>query len=1786
MKTIILILFSLFFSMQTFSSESFFEKWKSKRSSRKTEKNISKLEKNYLSKQPSEILKQYCICHIPPKNISAEQKQLAADCMAEVYTKANEAKAKGQYIKEKDMYKKEGNSNSLICTEELASVFRKAFKISESENSSSKTSSTSSGDDPSETVVKEFAYKYPNNIRPEVLDDSDNSIGIAGNKMSDLKKSEFKNMLKGKVSDDTIKACTKAFKKGKKEKPDATYAEAMDIFKKNNCDIDAVLLAVDLGGNGCFQMIDLHDDEIYKKFLKSKCEDGATLADANVVVACYDQAKTLGDKNKVKKSLEDCYKEKGKNIAQDKKIISEPMSKPPVNGEQTDGAIIVQPSSELVDDATGGAESISELKKILRGKMSDDDMRKCVKAYRKIRRDKKNAKTLDEVKADFKALSCDIETVVKLANESQEQGKVIAENMSSPPTAGEQSEVTIIEQSASDQVDDASGGSENIADLKKMLKGKVTDVEIRKCVKAYRKVRKDKENAKTLDEVKGDFKALGCDIENVVKIANEGGNECFKFAQDYKTDDFFYGKISKACEKGAPKEHADALASCWTNANKNKDEFLRCGQNIGCSENASKCNDVKKDLVGLYDLKGFGQNLKEEFRVAGCEEEYRHYDVYKNEDRSNQMLHGPSKHIHEKEGKQIDCKENRNRCITARVGQEAAKAILGELAKDGELTKDLAKALGIKNSQLVAATAGLTADALACIPPKAVRNSWEASGTSTMTKVEEYCNYFDANSWASNSYANPDAQRRCLDAIQSCKKYENDPNNKLEFNSCCKKTLAQQIKKEKVNQSGNVIGYNQSEEDADKEVDMVLGLSTSSDGKRQMNSCLIGAGFQGISAFISAVCNDEKKYPTAEKKEECLKKARLLNDIAGIGSTVASCAANGPIKAKKGDKLTEEQEMARRNVNDCLINGLGKQAIDILGRELNLNTKQKNLLDTGFNLTMGIKDCVRSKPAGTNLGEDPASRACLGKVGINGALDLINGQDLIKDPKMKNVVTVGLSVAGSMVACNGIKDQKQRNQCNITGALQGMSKLDGPLGELAGVAAQTLALTSSLQSCPPGDQLCLANALAAQIPGDAKDYIGMMVKGRTLFKQLKNPCQVPSIYLSSGGAAINLVGDLVTHIMHKVQTEKLKKSYSDLVKAQKDAEKEDNLFNNIGNLIAGNDKKREEERAKELEEAQQAAPDAQVRAFEFAIENEKNQLARSKMTFQFQNIGMILNSLSVTMAYIEQTLETTNTLTKSAYWKQCVQTQKKEKDKTCDKGENTTDTSFNEDVQLIVEFNQDKTINQILRSVELNHSLKYLDQQNGLNVFMSYIDQERYIQGEFTSLTTSFYNEMKTFDLEQDKKLGESLSFLMGVKEAFIPSAHAMDVSALANIGFTMANGLFPGKSFDPGSPLGYAQNIVMMGVEEGLKKVCPPEDPATANKEICKWQGGITFAARKISKAMMCTFDTEVQQFMKSGVGRALVGGYVAVDYTRWRKTQKDQLVQQEDRLRTMYGQLDTYKQQTGYNKFQLEKLQNLFRDSIKFFMIDEAHAAVNPKGPKICANKQGNADFSCSCQKTGCFRVFAQQSEGFRKNMGVINQKMGSSFSSVTNVMNWVASMTDSILGGAKSITETDVAKIEKLQTTVNQYNDKLSEMTMKVMIQNKEKPIDKTRAFASLDNALFKNMPKELQQSLKGVPIGKLAPKYEKDGKVSSEDEDSNLASAPLNPVKAEEVVPSEPISTTSENTEVVAKVEDNTHMQKSYQYNKGSDIHQDKDESIFKLINSRYNKVIDRKMLIDE
>ena len=127
--------------------------------------------------------------------------------------------------------------------------------------------------------------------------------------LSETDKTDFKSRLKGKISDEQIRLCTKAYKKGLKEKPDASFDEAKTLFNREGCDIDAALKAAGEGGNACYQNLAKYDKKVEKSFFKkleTACEQGATEEDTKQLVACYDTSKKEKDPKQVKKVFDDC----------------------------------------------------------------------------------------------------------------------------------------------------------------------------------------------------------------------------------------------------------------------------------------------------------------------------------------------------------------------------------------------------------------------------------------------------------------------------------------------------------------------------------------------------------------------------------------------------------------------------------------------------------------------------------------------------------------------------------------------------------------------------------------------------------------------------------------------------------------------------------------------------------------------------------------------------------------------------------------------------------------------------------------------------------------------------------------------------------------------------------------------------------------------------------------------------------------------------------------------------------------------------------------------------------------------------------------------------------------------------------------------------------------------------------------------------------------------------------------------------------------------------------------
>lgn len=1818
MRKLSLISFLFLFTFQSVLAQSFFEKWKSKRQSRKVERNQNKIQKNYLDKTPEELAKKYCFCFLTSDKPSQEELDASGSCLKAVYEKANEAKEAGKYIKENDMFRKESEVGP-ICSSKQMKAWNKDFKGSE-EDDDEKLADQNTTTDKSEcsslgSISERRACrlkaneKSAGNIQVTVGGDGKGIIVeslVTKDETSDdeiswdsLTKAERK-----KLSRNLVKYCTCESKKSDEEQmkcmdfvtanskiPDQAFGK--DVCSKDESKAYAKTLKKD----------DTNCDRLNTIPERRKCRLEASegkKSDINVTAGSGGDASNVpslvtndetftGEENYA--DLSKSERKKLEKILK-KNCSCERLSDIEKQGDCVKFAMNLDKiPSEEYGKSVCSKEEVASYKKS-KSKSSDDSLKACVLEM----------PAADECQKNFTAASKDYSTCVdkmtSCALSASSKDKCTEKRSSCETKARSKDKNGLCFQMIGlhDKEEDKPYNEK----LKKMCDAGADIGDANKMNACYEQSLKESANkSEKFDQCLVDS---GLNQKYKLGATNSICLQKAKSKPDVQNpiakDSYFYGKYKDACSLDATPEDQDKIIGCYaearTNASDAKNKFVACTDKLG--------------LTAKYDLKSFKQSLKDEFKVAGCETFY------------DGVAKAPESQ---------DAQQALQQCIIRRVGQEAAKAILAEFAKDGvyRLLKDECEKkwkgneektkeclMKLKNtSNMIGAFSAMGMDTMSCIPPREIR----ANGDKPITDSAKFCAYLNADGGGTSQYATENAKNHCLAEVKIC---DREFKDKPDLFQACGMTVVECTKQWA--KPGQSINYNADYCESKNIVKNLLSNDKPNPNPNFNTSmCIAGAVSSGLNAVTAAICANEKKYPTAEAKDACLKKLQFVNEIGTAGATVANCMKLGPVPMSEADELKlPPEEIGKRDAlkaqrQSCLAKGLGSQAVDLITQQVCNAKKTQEEKETCFKRAgivkvagtsvMRIADCqkINKMPYSDAVGNERAAsdyKACMQNAVLDSAFGILssdlaadtacakNKDDKDKFEQCKNkyksamkLTGVGISAAQRMAHCASIPDEKEKQSCLVTASLTAGGEILGPIGDLAcakykddpakfekcnksynaagqivNIAAATNVIIHDIERCK-GDQACLAAVLAKQLPGDAGVYASFAVQGYGLIKQ-KNPCKTPSKYLYKAGALVKIAGDLTTHIVHKVQSDELKKKYADLVHDEK-VQGGSDLYSNIKGFVDGQKKERDKEKAEETKQkfdSQEAANEAQLRGLAFQRKNEENTLQSSLWQRPFLYSSSTLNAAANTMAVFEAMAEAADGKPyQTASWYKCEK---------ANKAPVTTDILKR----------------QTLNIVSVSKAFEGLNNQQALAL---YEDYERFVDGNLKSISLDEYDSLGKLDFDSSEiPMAESLKIAANFTFNLVTPAEAVDLSVLENIGVNMVGGLFPGTGgFGQGSPVGYAQDIVYLFIHKGLDMACGPEK---RNKETghCEYTGKATieFAAKKAAQALLKQNQEKLNKAMNTAEGRIVIGLWNLGKLVKLVVDNEKIIVQQRDRVNYMKSQEEGFKaNSTGFNYKYKEKL----RKFVDEYIFSEAHAKISdsPDNLKFCLNKEMNVDFKCSCRQNGCYRLFPSQDKNFQQNLGDMSKKFGNTFGQGLNAGNSVANMMDQVFAGMRGTDDISAEQMDATAKKLQKFNTSLVGAYNKMRVNAKLAPLDFDKYVAAHDKKMFASLHPDVQRSLANVKLSSLAPNVSVKGKTAAEIEaEKKIAVTPSTGETPDEPVMAMEDEKVDTETQVArADTQMNEAMTRTYQYDK-NDINLDKELSLFKVISGRYIKKKDK------
>lgn len=1453
----------------------------------------------------------------------------------------------------------------------------------------------------------------------------------------------------------------------------------------------------------------------------------------------------------------------------------------------------------------------------------------------------------------------------------------------------------------------------------------VTKEERKACLKAY--VRGRKQMPMTTSETA--FKFLednNCPINKIMEGTNDGG-VCLKkaltlpdAASPISKDEYFYSRYKSVCEKNAPEKDQDGVLNCYAEVRskpKPKDQFLVCTDKLG--------------ITAKYGLKSFGQSLKDEFKVSGCDTERKAYDdaiaattVEKEAKAKADKIISPMEKAEQK----------LNMCVARRVGQEAANAILAELTNDGiyRLLKDkcdketdeakkktcLDK---LKNtSNLVSTLAAFGMDTAACIPPRTAR----ANGDKPFTRSEQFCDLLDPRLGGDNSGATEYRKTVCLQKVKEC---DNPPTTgtlgKNEYFAACGNSVVNCVREGYGASSGlSSPSFNYDSCKTKGIADYMLSVNdgrTFSTVNMNTASCLGGAIASGIAAFTSTLCANEIKYPTSQAKDDCLKRMRTVNQVSKIAGDAVGCLNQLPGMATKDsyagmsaeekanfstasnglgfhvDNSPQAQTQKQKYLL-CTTKALGDGAIDMIADRICENKatqaeKDKCRRAAGVakvaassayqfaNCEITNNSPYPSTTVGADLDLATAQRSkdhnvCLARAAGDAAMGLLKSDaaaELACKKKKDNeadfnkckdryrqgvsVASTGLKLAGGIARCETMaqnprntpqQQQAEKALCMMSESFNAMGEMPGKvtiggkevdlaklktIAEVGKIGLAAVSVFNSIGQCPPGDQVCVATILSNQIPGDGKIYASFALQGYSLIKQ-KNPCKVPSKFLSKASSLVKLGGDLVSQAIHKVETDRMKKEYPDLMREQETSNTGSDLYSNMKGIIDRNNQARNAERGAEGEavvETQQfstsaAANDAQLRGITFQRKNEEIVLKTSIAQAGFLYTSTLLNTAATTYSVFEAFAEQTaaiqapilyasqqkNMLSRAvanamygvaksrvaaglaaqtvtpanaetATW---IATESKSSKEIapwyeCELfgGEKKSAGTYKEGFKAPLDATPLDTgiflKNNKVNIAAVNNAFDGLNDHQAMVV---YEDYDRYINGELQSISLDEYEEMGNIGFNKNSySLADTLKIAANYIFNVAPVANAMDLSVLENVGVSLANGLWPGTGgFGGGSkvnPMGYAEDVTFLFVKKGLDYACAADKKGPDGK--CQYTGKATieFAARKLTHTVLKEVQKKNNNIMNTGLGRIVIAGYGAYKLGELIVENQKIIEAQKSRVETLKSTEADFLEQTGSYDYH-KKIKKMFDQ----FIFSDAYAKVNndPDNIKFCINKKMDMDFKCSCRQKGCYETFPNRDQNFKSHIGALSSKFGNTFNQGMGAANIAANMTNQILVGSRGSSDINVEELNLASQKLLKFNKSLLGAYNKFREKSGRGKIDFDKQIAAYDKRLFSSLPPAVVRGLANVHVASLKPQPIIDNsppKVEVEDPKEEESVTTISDLPA--------VIATEEKVEevAVAKTDEEIHqaMNKTYEYNK-HDIDFDKEASLFKKISGRYHK----------
>ncbi len=1236
-------------------------------------------------------------------------------------------------------------------------------------------------------------------------------------------------------------------------------------------------------------------------------------------------------------------------------------------------------------------------------------------------------------------------------------------------------------------------------------------------------------------------------LENVAEAAclSDAMAHTEKFPKTYSSFDLFNKTSNKLCSQGGKKEDLDKLANCYSNAQTAK--YKEEKQKIKAIESKFNACISEVGLLAKYDLNSFGTALAEQFQcVAGCEAQCK--DKFENP-------------------------EPYRTCAIGRLGQEAAKAVLAELAKEGGM---------------VGALASTGMDVTSCIQPKSV------TGQGEMTNPVDFCKYLDA-SWSSTPI-DPALKNSCeRDISKNCSSYASGPSKDPSLLNICANTFISCIKKNTTSAGIDSCFTKDFSSYASKEYSVERG-SRDPSFKQQM--CITGAALGGLDALTSAYCANEKKFPTSEAKEKCLKDARFVNEIGQAGASVAVCMESGPAPSDKikkdriDDKLknnipldaTEEafQKTYKTKQNDrdrCLAGRLGDQGFDLLADALKLNEQQRGLLNAGKDLLAASMDCKRfDNPQ--NAEQIAAQKRCWTNAGFDVATGLLASQ--IKDPT-KRAIAVGITTgARAMASCNG-KPKNEMTSCLAQASLSALGQMPGTVGEVAKLANATKTVFESFKGCKGGaDQReCVMNQVASILPGNAGVYSKFALKAYSLLKQ-DTTCKTPSKFLFKASGVVGLTGDVATQILHQAQTNKMKKEFGSMVADEK-ARSDSGLFENVAGFVNKNNKKREEEKVEEG-----TTGNIQLRAIQFQKKNEENVLQKQQINRPFYYTSLTLNTAGTVVATIEALKSWTPDGIAQSTCEKALAAKNAAKLIGLHEEKNIYELSADSNKEIV------NTLNE-LKFASINRDLNPLSFKEA---YAHYMDIQRFSEGDLSSMSLSDYENISSLEgvIEDEQTLIDTLRYIVSNEFRALSNASAFGLGAIENIGVTMVQGLFPGKKgFDSLEPGAYAEQITYQIIKTGLDKICGQKERAGGT---CQYTGkaALELGAKVAAKSLLLANRALTNKVMASSFGRIVTGAQHAYNLTKTVVENERMIKDQKNRIKVLKEiENKTSTENAGDLVIEADdkaipgtEEKIIFIDWNKYLkteLIASAFASV-PKDSKtnmtLCLNKDQELDLKCSCKSTGCYEVFPMKDKKLQLEMQKIAAYNPKVHAETSSKISHVSSITNQLLSGNIGSEEIDIEEMKKSHESLSRVQASLFKTLNTMLITNKQKPLDLEKEvkegdklmYASLDPALasaINNMGMDGSDNDAGQATARL-PELADAVKDSPENSEPVAKIQTAEPTSPEVLVLTEEQKKAAElKAELDSKYEENMNAEFEIQ-----DINGSKSDSIFDQISKQYKR----------